>query len=189
LEELKINVEVHTLLDDNGNLFQYSGGTLMISGTPEYLLAQSENIFEFNIDNNPIGIGLVDVSGSCDTFFDLLAINLGLECQTFDKTKFDVTWKNYKIALNRDILNTFTKYVLNFENFRFGICTYVDNLKFSRVCNERFERCELIPSSYGFELERVIDNKKSWVNAEGKTQRTFEQIETRKLIIWNSTND
>lgn len=180
LNSLKINNQIHALLDDNGDLYEYSGGTVMISGTPDFSLVQNETIFEFDIDNNPIGIGLVDNNGSCDTFFDLIALELGLECQTFDKSKFDVNWEHFKIGINRDLLGSFTKFILNYENFRFGICTYVDNLKVSSVCNDNFEKCILIPSVFGFELEKVIDNKKSWVNSGGKTQRVFNQIESRE---------
>ena len=179
LNSLKINAQIHTLLDENGDLYEYSGGTLMISGTPEFLLAQNENIYEFNIENNPIGVGLVDRDGSCDILLDLIAEELGLECQTFDKSKFDVDWKSYKIAINSDLLGTFTKFILNFENFRFGICTYVDNLKVSSVCNDKYTKCVLIPSVYGFELDRVKDNKKSWVNNDQKVERSFTQIEGR----------
>lgn len=180
LNNLKINAQLHALLDGDGELFEYSGGTLMLTGTSDFLLAQTENIFEFDIENIPIGIGLKGGEDDCDTFFDLLATNLGLECKTFDRSKFDVKWESYKFVINSDLLNTFTKFVLNFENFAFGICAYVDNLKVSSICTEKFEKCVLIPTTYGFELEKIKDNKKSWVYIEDKTIRSFDQIETRE---------
>lgn len=180
LNSLKINAQVHVLQDGEGNNIEYSGGTVDISGTPEYILAQNENIYEFDIDNNPIGVGLIDSNDSCDTLLSLIAFEQGLECESFDSTKFNVSWQNYKIGINSDLLGTFTKYVLNFENFRFGICAYVDNLKFSRICTNSYEKCLLIPSTYGFELERVKDNKKSWVNSNEVTTRKFNSLEGRE---------
>lgn len=164
LNSLKINAQIFTLLDISGNPIEYSGGTVNHTGETEFLLAQEENIFEFNIENNPTGLGVKGTGDNCETFFDLIALELGLECQDYDETAWEVNWNTYTIGFNSDLLNTFTKFVLNFEEFRFGICTYVDNVKISSTCTDNYERCTLIPSVYGFELDRIEDNKKAWVD-------------------------
>lgn len=173
LNSLKINTQIYTLLDEEGNSIEYSGGTIDLSGT-SYALIQNENIYSFDISKSPVGLGLDDSNSTyCETFFDLIATEQGLECQSFDKTKFDINWQHYSFALNSDLANTFTKFVLNFENFKFGICTYIDNLKVSKVCTTDYTKCVLIPSRYGFDLERVIDNKKSWLVTDTTTTRTY----------------
>lgn len=173
LNSLKINAQIFVLLDEDGNPVEYFGNSIDISGNSEFLLIQNENIFTFNIENNTIGVGLIETNEYCDTFFDLIATEQGLECQSFDKTKFDITWKSYKIALNSDLTNTFTKFNLNFENFKFGICAYIDNLKISSVCTTKYEKCTMIPSVYGFELEKIVDNKKAWTTTTTTIDRTF----------------
>jgi hypothetical protein len=173
LNSLKINTQIYTLLDSDSNTIDYSGGTIDLSGT-SYALIQNENIYSFDISKSPVGIGVDDGNNEfCTTFFDLIATEQGLECQSFDKTKFDVNWQHYSFALNSDLVNTFTKFVLNYQNFSFGICTYIDNLKVSKVCTTPYEKCVLIPSRYGFDLERVVDNKKSWTITDTTTSRTY----------------
>ena len=180
LNSLKINAQMYNLLDENGKPIEYFGGSIDFSGNPEFLLVQEENIFTFDINNNPTGLGLTGEADNCETFFDLIATELGLECQDYDKTSFDVTWKSYKIGLNSDLLNTFTKFVLNFEQFRFGISVFIDNLKISSVCTDTYQKCTLIPSVFGFDLDRVIDNKKAWVTTSTPIAREYNQLDGRE---------
>lgn len=180
LNSLKFNFQVHTLLDDNGNNYPYTGGTIEISGSPIFALTQNENIYSFDINNTPVGIGVKSNDESCETLYDLIATELGLECQSFDKTKFDVTWKSYRVGINSDLVNTFSRLSINLEGFRFGICVYLDNVKISKVCTENFDRCVTIPSVYGFELEKIIDNKKSWTVTNTSVLRKYYDLPNRE---------
>lgn len=179
LNKLQINLNVYSLADFSGNLYQYSGETVDITGTTEYINTQSENLFTFDISANPIGIGLIENEKNCDTLLQLIATELGLECQTLSKEIFNIQWNNHKIALNSDLIGSFSKFVLQFKEFKFGLCTYIDNVKFISVCNLSKQKCILIPKTFGYELGLTVDNKKSWVYSDNLNTRSYNDIQYR----------
>jgi len=176
LEELKINVQTFVLTDEEGLILDYTGGTLEYSGTTDTLLIQSENVYSFDRTVQPYGIGLYGETEDCNFVNQLISAELGIDCPTETElsNRFLNSWKKYSYVLNSDLIGTFIRMGLNFAEFNFGLCTYIDNVKLSKTCTKKQDRCVIIPSKYGFELDKVVDNKKSWVYSEEKTDRLYE---------------
>jgi len=62
------------------------------------------------------------------------------------------------------------------------ICILLDNIKINRVCNEEQTDSIFVSKSPGFELERIRDNKKSWVNTNStKDFKIFDINETSSI--------
>ena len=70
--------------------------------------------------------------------------------------------KNKKIKLSLKINNTCS-----------NICVYLDNIKLNRTCIDGNGQSVLIAQSPGFHLERIIDNKKSWIKNSTRVNREF----------------
>jgi len=55
-----------------------------------------------------------------------------------------------------------------------NICVLVDNLKLNKSCIDGEAKTIRVEKSPGFELERIIDNKKSWIKNTTPVSRTFD---------------
>jgi hypothetical protein len=176
LSELKINAQAQVLLDQENRIIEYTGGTVSYTGDTSYFLVQNENLFTFDKDIVPYGIGIYGDAEDCKFINDLISTELGIDCppDSVVAERFKKSWKKYTFILNSDLIQTFVRFNLNFQNFDFGLCTYIDNLKLSKLCTINQERCVIIPSKYGFELDKVIDNKKSWVYTQTITDRFYD---------------
>lgn len=176
LSELKINAQAQVLLDQEGLIIEYTGGTVGYTGDTSYLLVQNENLFTFDKTIVPYGIGIYGEVEDCKFINDLISTELGIDCppDSVVEQRFKKSWKKYTFILNSDLIQTFVRFNLNFQNFDFGLCTYIDNLKLSKLCTINQERCVIIPSKYGFELDKVIDNKKSWVYTQTIADRFYD---------------
>ena len=175
LSELKINAQAQVLTNEENRIIEYTGGTVQYTGETAYLLIQNENLFTFDKDIIPYGIGIYGDAEDCAFINNLISTELGIDCpvESVVEQRFKKSWKRYTFILNSDLIQTFVRFNLNFQNFDFGLCTYIDNLKLSKLCTINQERCVIIPSKYGFELDKVIDNKKSWVYTEESLNRNY----------------
>jgi hypothetical protein len=176
LSELKINAQAQVLTNEENRIIEYTGGTVQYTGETAYLLIQNENLFTFDKDIIPYGIGIYGDAEDCAFINNLISTELGIDCpvESVVEQRFKKSWKRYTFILNSDLIQTFVRFNLNFQNFDFGLCTYIDNLKLSKLCTINQERCVIIPSKYGFELDKVIDNKKSWVYTEESLNRNYD---------------
>lgn len=176
LEDLSINAQTFVLTDEEGLILEYTGGTIGYTGSTDNLLVQTEELYSFDRTIVPYGIGLEGSEEDCDFINQLISAELDLDCPAEQEisNRFNIGWKKYTYVLNSDLVQTFTSFVLNFKNFNFGLCTYIDNVKLSKICERDIEKCLIIPSKYGFEIDKVIDNKKSWVYSQEVADRFYD---------------
>jgi hypothetical protein len=176
LGELAVNAQAFVLTDEEGLILDYTGGTISYTGDTSYLLVQDENLYTFDSTVVPYGIGTTGSEEDCDFINKLISTELGLDCVSDAdiENRFKGSWKRSTFILNSDLVGSFTKFNLNFANFNFGACVYLDNVKVSKLCNNNQTKCVIIPSQYGLEFDKVIDNKKSWVYSEELTDRIYE---------------
>ena len=176
LSELKINAQAHVLTNEENRIIEYTGGTVQYTGETSYLLIQNENLFTFDKNIIPYGIGIYGDAEDCAFINNLISTELQIDCpvESVVEQRFKKSWKRYTFILNSDLIQTFVRFNLNFQNFDFGLCTYIDNLKLSKLCTINQERCVIIPSRYGFEFDKIIDNKKSWVYTEEALNRLYD---------------
>ncbi len=176
LGELAVNAQAFVLTDEEGLILDYTGGTISYTGDTSYLLVQNENLYTFDSNIVPYGIGTTGSEEDCDFINKLISTELGLDCVSDAdiENRFKGSWKRSTFILNSDLIGTFTKFNLNFANFNFGACIHLDNVKVSKLCSTPKTKCVIIPSQYGLEFDKVIDNKKSWVYSEELINRIYE---------------
>lgn len=90
---------------------------------------------------------------------------------------FNSDWISFSGSLDSTILSGITedKIKLNIivNNSCGDFCILVDNINLTRVCDDINRTSIYISQSPGFELTKVIDNKKSWLEATDYVDREF----------------
>lgn len=142
----------------------------------------------------------------CDTVKDSLLTDLkkqsGLGTTAADlanfkgslaNTIFESKWLNFSTVIDdTNILNLIKnkkiKLSLKINNTCSNVCIYIDNIKLLRTCIDGNGKSVLISESPGFQLDRVIDNKKSWVRNYERVNRTFDIANNQGSNIIRTTN-
>ena len=91
---------------------------------------------------------------------------------------FRSEWLNAKIEISdplvlEQIKNEKIKLSVQISGNCIDSCLYFDNIKLEKNCRRVEKRNIFISKTPGFDLDKIIDNKKSWVEVDDKTRRTF----------------
>lgn len=175
LNQLKVNFNVHKIENS------------------EKILIQETPLWSFSIDSNfnKTGIFLFDQNEQeCNTLYDLLSLQLGFNCLESSEQLFGEQWNTYQIKINDDLVGQTVQLSLNLEGFSFINCILIDNFRLYKTCQRIKEECVLIPKRFGFDLERVIDNKKVWLFSNEKVNRQDDVLtnyyEYNPKLLFNS---
>ena len=117
--------------------------------------------------------------------FEQSKLNYNIQSQldqfkaSLSKDIFASKWLNFSTSIEDDatlnlIKNKKIKISLKINNTCANVCIYVDNIKLVRNCVDGSGNSILITESPGFELDRIIDNKKSWIKNSTPVNRTFD---------------
>ena len=123
-----------------------------------------------------------------DSFITDLKKQSGLSNTTKDLETFKASlsnsifaseWLKYSLTIDDEtilskILNKKIKLSLKINNTCSNICIYIDNIKLNKTCIDGNGQSVLISESPGFHLERIIDNKKSWIDNSTRVNRKFD---------------
>lgn len=137
--------------------------------TPIYLDSTStDNVFACsNLINSTLD-GLFTQSNLDKATFDA----------SFNKNALASNWLHYKAVVSDEavlsqIANKNIKITIKVNSSCGEFCILLDNIKLNKVCTLIAENNMFISSSPGFELTRVIDNKKSWLANTTPQNRPF----------------
>lgn len=124
--------------------------------------------------------------GSSDN--DIKAFN-----QTLNKQSFASNWVNFTQFIDDEtiinqIKNKKIKLSVKINNSCTDVCIYIDNIKLTKECVNGEKRVVTISKSPGFEIEKVIDNKKSWVNNTTRVNREFDIENIDNLTVFRKTD-
>ena len=113
-------------------------------------------------------------SGLTDTATDLETFKSSLSNSIFASN-----WLNYKLTIDdvnilAQIANKKIKLSLKINNTCSNICIYIDNIKLNKTCIDGNGQSVFISESPGFNLEKIIDNKKSWLKNITRVNRDFD---------------
>lgn len=167
------------MVDFNVHLITNSGATL----------SQVNDIWNFDIEENPTGLYLYGTSGDCETLYQLLSIELGYDCSKLASDLFKREWVTYRFKISSTLNNELVQFSLNYKGFGVNSCSKIDNVRLFRTCEKNEDKCVLIPKTFGFNLEKAVDNKKSWVESTEKVRREYintEYIEYDPKLVWNT---
>jgi hypothetical protein len=126
-----------------------------------------------------------------------LFLESGLSGETFTNSlpenSFNSKWLNYStIISDKTIINAITnkkiKISLNINNSCSDICILVDNIKLNQSSTAITTNNIFVTESPGFELERVIDNKKSWVDTDLTRQSSISTNNNKNIIRQTNYN-
>jgi hypothetical protein len=152
--------------------------------TPLYLDSTSEdNVFS--------------CSGLITNILDGLFLESNLDKPTFDsllnKNALASKWLRYNVVVSDEailaqIANKNIKITIKVNSSCGEFCILLDNIQLNKVCTMVSETNMFISSSPGFDLTRVIDNKKSWVANTTPENRPFSITNTLSTNAIRQTN-
>jgi len=113
--------------------------------------------------------------------------------ETLHKQSFASNWINFSYFISDEtiieqIKNKKIKLSISVNNSCGYICVYIDNIKMTKECVNGESKKITISKSPGFELEKIIDNKKSWVNNTIRVNREFEIENINNLTVFRKTD-
>lgn len=97
---------------------------------------------------------------------------------TIPSNSFASNWLNFSTQITdpsviSGITNEKIKLVIKVSGFCIDMCVLIDNIRLNQNCTKSIRDEIFVTKSPGFELDRIIDNKKSWVKATETTRREF----------------
>jgi hypothetical protein len=171
-----------------GNLYTYLSGKSADTGF--YITCTSANdneqypinLYDLNVDNN-----LLNCSAPINQLVTAIFNESGLQQTTtnatlfrtnVDKDSFASNWLNANIEITDPVAisamtNERIKLNIKLTGACIDFCVLVDNLKLNKNCSIVKNNSIFISKSPGFELDRIRDNKKSWLANKERTHRTF----------------
>lgn len=132
--------------------------------------------------------GLYEQSGLSNSATDISTFRASLS-----KDIFASKWLNFSTVIDDvNILNLIKnkkiKLSLKINNTCANVCIYIDNIKLVRNCVDGNGKSVLISESPGFKLDRIIDNKKSWIKNSELVTRDFDIANNKGENIIRSTD-
>lgn len=154
---------------------------LNLTGTPQVNASACNGILQNIIDTLFVQSNLQGVENGLTTFNTSLS-----------NTSFASQWLNYSTTItDSDILNLIYNQQIKFSikvNHTCGdVCILIDNIKLTKECTSITERKLFVTKSPGFTLEKIIDNKKSWLNNNTFVSREFDVKNLSKTDVIRQT--
>lgn len=121
--------------------------------------------------------GIILVGDNCDLVVDRVEAEIN-DSTIFTQNTLYSNWMHFKMSIvDPSILELITnekiKITLKIGDFPCELSILVDNIQMNRVCQIVDLEETFISQCPSFNLDRVIDNKKSWVAKTEQTQREF----------------
>ena len=113
--------------------------------------------------------------------------------KTLNKQSFASNWLNFTRFIDDETIisqlkNKKIKLSVKINNTCTDVCIYIDNINLTKECVNGESKLVTISKSPGFELEKVIDNKKSWVNNTVRVNREFDIENINNLTVFRNTD-
>jgi hypothetical protein len=182
------NGQLYQYLTTNANSGFYVCGdpdcqplNLNLSGIPQENSSSCNGILQNIIDTLFVQSNLQDVENGLTTFNSSLS-----------NTAFASQWLNYSTTITDPeiltlIYNQQIKFSIKVNHTCGDICILIDNIKLSKECTSVSERKLFVTKSPGFVLEKIIDNKKSWLNNDTFVSREFDIKNLSKTDVIRQT--
>lgn len=166
------------------NLYTYLSGKS--SDTGFYVCG---NLTKDTADKNCYPLNLYDLKVkndtlNCVTFVNQILQNLQLKASAAElkknvgKEAFSSNWLNFKTEITDQkiislISNKKIKLSIKLSGSCIDSCVLLDNIKMDKNCTKVTRKDIFVTKNPGFELDKIIDNKKSWISNTETTHRTF----------------
>ena len=169
-----------------GNLYSYLVNNIdtgfLVCGEPD-----KNEILKGITGCTPMNITSLDNVFSCSELRENLIDDLFVESGLSDKTLFNNSlsgnsfaskWLHHETVVSdpiiiNEIANKKIKLSIKINHSCSDFCVLIDNIHLDKSCTRVSDNKMFISKSPSFELERIIDNKKSWIANTTFTNRTF----------------
>ena len=132
------------------------------------------NVTSCRIVKDSLLKSLYNESGLSNSTNDINAFKASLSKDIFASKWLNTTTTIDDAEILAKIKNKKIKLSLKINNTCANVCVYIDNIKLNRSCIDGNGKTVLISQSPGFHLERIIDNKKSWIKNSTRVNREFD---------------
>lgn len=127
--------------------------------------------YDFSKDHS----GLYLYGDNCDPVLDIIRTENGLDCNAAISDKFTVSGRSESVILTDNLTGQY--YVgLSGKDIPFAHSIEVKNIRFNKYCTTTFETCVLLPSKYGFTLEKLVDNTKTAISENNLILNSKEAV-------------
>lgn len=140
--------------------------------------------YKFNIDNKPTGIYFTGQESNCNSLNNQILIELSGNCDTVTSETFSPKWTTVKFNINNSIVGQKIKLGFNFNNIPCEFNFLVDNIKIDKLCIVTNEDILNLTNCPGFDITRIVDNKKSWDYTETMVKRTVDYLDFRETSYY-----
>lgn len=187
---------LYTFLTENQSISEPFSSGFYVCGDPSISETTfnicSPLIFDFDSlnDTNVSSCGLV-MNNLLTSLYDESQLSATTDGQNTFRNTLPVNalssdWAKYNLVVTDEtvinqILNKKIKLTFKVNNSCADFCILVDDIQLNKICSVITQTDILLTKSLGFELERIIDNKKSWVSND--------VLETRNFVISDVNNN
>ena len=147
---------------------------------------QTYPAFNFNINNKPTGVYFNGNDSDCNALNNEILLELGENCDIVTSETFSANWVKVSFNINNTIIGQKIKLGFNFNNIPCNFDLLVDNIKIDRLCVITNEDILNLTNCPGFDLDRVVDNKKSWVYTEERVNRSLNYLDFRETSYYEN---
>lgn len=180
---IKVSLEKFDSLDELENKdISYENSNRFIPVFEETIFEITDLITFFSGNNNT-GIFFIDTNpNNCQALEEMLINEMGNDAVYLNDTSFNSNWVHIKIVITDEVIleaikNKKLKLGVNISNNFCETSLLMDNIKFNKKCEVIEIKETVITENPSFNFNRVIDNKKSWVNYDIINHREFNLSE------------
>ena len=175
--DVSVTLDVVTNHEPQENVSYINPQTL--SQVYEAPLYQVDNIVDYWSGNCNTGIYVTGNTDCISQLSQCIIYNLSADCSVFSACTLNSDWLHHTLTISdvqtlSGITNQEIKLGFKINNTDCDFSLLIDNIQINKVCTIVDRTDVFITKCPGFELERVVDNKKSWVVEDSKTDRDFE---------------
>lgn len=143
------------------------------------------NLYDLNVTGDTLNCGL-----AVNSILQSLQTESGLNPSDVATFKSNVTsnafaseWQHFSTEITDPAIidlieNQKIKLTIKLSGVCIDTCVLLDNIELNKNCTKVTRNDIFLTQSPGFELDRIIDNKKSWVANTERTHRTFDITKT-----------
>lgn len=142
----------------------------------------TNGILTVNPETDNLNVSICEIIK--ETLYNELYNNSGLNTlssfnESLSPNVFNSNWLTYETTIDDlDIINYITNNQIKLNvviNSSCGnLCLLVDQINMTKICKDVDNTNIFISQSPGFNLTKIVDNKKSWLQADSYTERTFD---------------
>lgn len=151
--------------------------------TGNYVTEHTEELYDVqNVVpylNGNHNTGILFEGDNCDRVIENAKDDLGIYCGVINEDTFYSGWFHHKMTItNEAILSAITNEDIHvsftINDWKCNFYVLADNIEINKKCEKEKKVTTTVTSCPGFDLERVEDNKKSWIANKDDKDRYFD---------------